>query len=293
MYTKQFNESPLFLNQTTKFLSYFYNIKSTPPYQTKFPEMSIEVKNAIEQFLYDYDLQINYISKITFVQHKDWWYKLEPISESDVNFYLPLLILELSLYPKHFFKKINMKYITLANSIIFHSENYEQYRAAMPDYEEDTLSLVFSCKERSIKYIRNIIHHELFHYFYFMYVGPFEEKDDLWEMFNPKGFEYNFKSTLWSQNEILCNDYQDYNSFVSFISKTKLEEDKAEIFSFMITSGNDVKDLLKREGVIGKFLYIRQLMEKFDKIGFKQGKGDFWYKVICFKKEICDKYYLI
>jgi len=293
MYTNKFNEAPVFLNQATRYLSYFYNLKATSPYLSKFPEISPEVKFAIDEFLFDYDLEINYINKITFIQHKDWWYKLEPLSDDDVNFYLPLLILELSLYPKNFFKKIKLKKLTLANTIIFHSDNYEQYRAAMPDYEEDVLSLVFSCKERSIKYIRNVIHHELFHYFYFMFVGPFEDRDDLWEMFNPKGFEYSLKSTIWSQKEILSNDYQDYNSFVSYFSKTKLEEDKAEIFSYMITSGNDVKDLLKREGVIGKFLYIRQLLEKFDKIGFRQGKGDFWYKAIRFKKEICDKYYFL
>ena len=186
-----------------------------------------------------------------------------------------------------------MKSLTLASSVVFHSDNYEQYRAALPDYEEDTLSLVFSCKERSIRYIRNVIHHELFHYFYFMFVGPFEEKDDLWEMFNPKGFEYSMKSTIWSQKEILSGDYQDYDSFVTYFSKTKLEEDKAEVFSYMVTSGNDVKDLLKREGVIGKFLYIRQLMEKFDSKEFKQKMGDFWNKVIRFKKEICDKYYFL
>ena len=293
MFSKQFNEGPLFLSTITKFLSYFYSLKSSSPYAVKFPEILPEVQNAIEQFLYDYDLKLNYTTKITFVQHKDWWYKLEPITDNDINFYLPLLILELSLYPKNFFKKINLKNITLSNNIVFHSGNYENYRAGLPDYEEDTLSLIFSCKERSIKYIRNVIHHELFHYFYFMYVGPFEDRDDLWEMFNPKGFEYSMKSELWSQKEILSGDYQDYDSFVSYFSKTKLEEDKAEVFSYMVTSGNDVKDLVKREGVIGKFLYIRQLMEKFDEKYFKQKMGDFWNRVIKFKKEICDKYYFI
>ena len=293
MFSKQFNESPLFLNTITKFLSYFYSLKSTNPYAVKFPPILPEVQNAIEQFLYDYDLKLNYTTKITFMQHKDWWYKLEPITENDINFYLPLLVLELSLYPKNFFKKINLKNITLSNNIVFHSGNYENYRAGLPDYEENTLSLVFSCKERNIKYIRNVIHHELFHYFYFMYVGPFEDRDDLWEMFNPKGFEYSMKSELWSQKEILSGDYQDYDSFVSYFSKTKLEEDKAEVFSYMVTSGNDVKDLVKREGVIGKFLYIRQLMEKFDEKYFKQKMGDFWNKVIRFKKEICDKYYFV
>ena len=293
MYSKQYNESPMFLHTTTKYLSYFYSLKSTNPYDIKFPEITPEVKIAIGQFLFDYDLKINYITKITFIQHKDWWYKLEALSENDINFYLPLLVLELSLYPKNFFKRINLKNLTLANTVIFHSDNYEKYRAALPDYEEDTLSLVFSCKERSIKYIRNVIHHELFHYFYFNFVGEYEDKDDLWEMFNPKGFEYTSKSGAWMQKEIISNDYQDYNSFVTQFSKTNLEEDKAEIFSYMVTSGYDVKDLLQREGVIGKYLYIRKIKEKFDKNEFKQGKGDFWNKTICFKKEICDKYYFI
>ena len=102
MFSKQFNESPLFLNTTTKFLSYFYSLKATSPYDSKFPQILPEVQNAIEQFLYDYDLKINYIEKITFIQHKDWWYKLEPISENDINFYLPLLVLELSYIPKIF-----------------------------------------------------------------------------------------------------------------------------------------------------------------------------------------------
>ena len=200
MFSKQFNESPLFINTTTKFLSYFYSLKSTNPYNSKFPEILPEVQSAIQQFLYDYDLKLNYTTKITFVQHKDWWYKLEPVTENDINFYLPLLILELSLYPKNFFKKIKLKSLTLSNNIVFHCDNYESYRAGMPDYEEDTLSLIFSCKERSIKYIRNVIHHELFHYFYYNFVGPYEDKDDLWEMFNPKGFEYSMQSQVWSQN---------------------------------------------------------------------------------------------
>ena len=293
MFTNQFNESPLFTNTTTKFLSYFYSLKSTSPFNSKFPEILPEVQNAIDQFSYDYDLKLKYITKITFIQHQDWWYKLEPISENDINFYLPLLVLELSLYPKNFFQKIKLKTIVLAHTTIFHCDKYEQYRAGLPDYEEDSLSLVFSCKERSIKYIRNVIHHELFHYFYFMCVGPFENRDDLWEMFNPKGFEYSLKSEVWSQQDIFTGDYQDYNSFVSYFSKTKLEEDKAEIYSYMVTSGNDIKDLLKREGVIGKYLYIRQLMEKFDEKEFKQKTGDFWNRVIKFKKEICDKYYFV
>jgi hypothetical protein len=34
-------------------------------------------------------------------------------------------------------------------------------------------------------------------------------------------------------------------------------------------------------------------MEKFDEKEFKQKMGDFWQRVIRFKKEICDKYYFI
>ncbi len=127
MFTNQFNESPLFTNTTTKFLSYFYSLKSTSPFNSKFPEILPEVQNAIDQFSYDYDLKLKYITKITFIQHQDWWYKLEPISENDINFYLPLLVLELSLYPKNFFQKIKLKTIVLAHTTIFHCDKYEQY----------------------------------------------------------------------------------------------------------------------------------------------------------------------
>ena len=293
MYSMQYNKAPLFGHRTMTFLSYFKNLANSSPYQSSFPEISPEVQSYINNFLYENNLQLIIINKFTITDHKDWYYKLEPPSQSDINFYLPLLILELSLYPKLFFEKIKLKKIILSNSIIFHSETFEQYRAALPDYELDSFSFVLSCKERNLKYIRKVIHHELFHYFYFMYKGKYENKDDLWEMFNPKGFEYSAISSVWSQNDLIGNDYQGNNSFVSEFSKMKLEEDKAEVFCFMMTSGNDIKDLMKREGVIGKCLYIKQLMEEFDKEGFNiQGSDNFWEKVIKYKKEVVDVYYI-
>ncbi len=122
--------------------------------------MEYEVHSAIEHFLKEYDLKIEYIQKMTLVEHKDWWYRLDPITDSDINFYLPLIALEFSLYPKEFIKKIKLKKLILADTVVFHTLSYEQYRAALPDYEPDTLGFVFSCKERNIKYIRSMIHHE-------------------------------------------------------------------------------------------------------------------------------------
>ena len=97
----------------------------------------------------------------------------------------------------------------------------------------------------------------------------------------------------WNDNDLLDNDYNSNNCFVSEYSKKSLANDRADIFSFMIISGIDINDLGKREGVFGKCVIIKKMLEKFDKEDFTIGRNDFWNKAILFKKEICDIYYPI
>ena len=289
MYSSIYKSPSQFLPQTLSFISYLKNLKSCL-LSKNFDNLEIEVSLAIENFAHEYDVEIVYVDEMKFTIHENFWYKMEPLTEEDINFYLPLLVMELKLYPKDFIKRIMLKKLILTNSILYHNDSYEDYRACIPDYEPDTNALVFSCKERNIKYIRNVIHHELFHYIYYRLNGYFENKDDVWEVFNPKGFYYGNKFT-WNDSDLLFNDYAKQCSFVSDFSMASLDEDKAEIFSFLVTSGLDNVDLGKREGVIGKCLYIKKLMGEFDAYNFFTGKNDFWNKCIQFKKEVCDRYY--
>jgi hypothetical protein len=70
-----------------------------------------------------------------------------------------------------------------------------------------------------------------------------------------------------------------------------LENDRSDVYSFLITSGLDVYDLGNREGIIGKCIIIKKMLADFDKEDFSIGRNDFWYKARLFKKEICNGYY--
>ena len=192
--------------------------------------------------------------------------------------------MEFSLYPKNFIKKINLKKIILCDEIIINNKNY---RSGLSDYDYEIQAMIYSTKEKNLKYIRNVIHHELFHYYYFSDKGCFETNDYYWEIYNPKNFKYNNNNS-----DLIENEFLNLNSFVSEFSKKSLEEDKAEIFSFLITSGIDTNQIEKK-GILGKCLIIKKMLEDFDKEDFWIGKNDFWSRVILFKKEICDFYYPI
>ena len=293
MYRTTFKEENFFTFQKTQFLTYFQNLSNKSPYNpNSFPEMSPEVITGIQTIFTNLNLNLELIKTEKIINHKNWFCKLTAVNQDDINFYLPLISLELSLYPKNFIKKINLKKIILCNEIIINNNFGEEYRSGIPDNDYEIQAMIYSTKERNLKYIRNVIHHELFHYYYFADKGCFENSDYYWEMFNPKNFFYNNKET-WNNNDLINNDFSSLNSFVSDFSKKSLEEDKAEIFSYMITSGISTNELGKKEGILGKCLIIKKMLEDFDREDFLIGQNDFWNRAILFKKEICDFYYPI
>ena len=291
MYSYQFKEASPFTSLKFSFLEFLTNLSERDIYSKRLmANLSPDINTAIKTITFNLGLELNIVTTSKIVDHKEWWYKLEPLSQDDINYYLPLLILELSLYSKNFFQKLNLKRIILSNSITFNTLNLEEYRAALPDYDYDTRALVFSARERSLDYIRRVIHHCIFDYYYFVDHGTFHEKDSNWEHFNPKGFYYGNKET-WNENDLIYDDYKSNDCFVSSYSKISLENDRSDVYSFLITSGLDVYDLGTREGIIGKCIIIKKMLAEFDKEDFSIGRNDFWYKARLFKKEICDVYY--
>ena len=88
--------------------------------------LSPDINTAIKTITFNLGLELNIVTTSKIVDHKEWWYKLEPLSQDDINYYLPLLILELSLYSKNFFQKLNLQRILLSNSITFNTLNLEE-----------------------------------------------------------------------------------------------------------------------------------------------------------------------
>jgi hypothetical protein len=150
-----------------------------------------------------------------------------PSTKHDLDFFIPLFLFEFSLYSESLINNTKLKSIIFVNSLFYSSDLLtNQYRAAVPDYLQ-THSLYLCTKERNPHYIRNIIHHEFFHYVERAYDKTFGDEE--WKNFNISGFEYG-KDNYFGEN------LNEYKGFVSFCSLYGLEEDKAEIFSFLMTN---------------------------------------------------------
>jgi hypothetical protein len=253
-----------------------------PKWKNKISNVSEEVKEDISDLFRLYTIKIEplYLYQNILTSHDFWEYECSALQDNDLDFFLPIFFQEFSLYPISLVSKSKLKSIFFCHSLKFSTENYSQYRAAVPDYTDNIMSMIYCCKETSVKYIRNVIHHEFFHFLDYVEDGKIYGKDLEWESFNLIDFEYGKGGCYERQWKPLANDKKE---FLNFYSTTGVEEDKAEIFSFMMLKCRKVQDV-QNENLKKKFENIKSMMKKFDKEGF--GSEKFWQVFLRLREEI-------
>ena len=192
--------------------------------ESVFPGLFETIEDDMRNLFKRLNIEFIIPTKSNSITHSDRFIiNYHPPTKHDLDFFLPIFILEFSLYPASLIKKTELKSIIFVNSIFYSSDVItNEYRAAVPDYLH-TQSLYLSTKERNPQYIRNIIHHEFFHYIDWADDKTFEDNE--WKSLNFSGFEYG-------KVDFLVENMNDYKGFVNFCSLHGLEEDKAEIFSY-------------------------------------------------------------
>ncbi len=236
-----------------------------------------EVKEDISDLFHLYGITACFLDQNLNINHDSWWIDLKPLSDSDLDLYLPLFFQEFSLYPVTYVKNSKLKKIYFCNSLDFSTTTYSQYRAAVPDYSCKEMSMIYCCKERSVNYITNVIHHEYFHFVDYVDDGKIYGPDPEWESLNEPSFSYGNGGALnreWKPLDPNCV------GFLNFYSTTAIEEDKAELFAYMMQYPHRIATT--KCGVIRrKFDYLRQMMERFDCDGI--GSPLFWDMLMCFR----------
>lgn len=181
-----------------------------------------------------------------------------PCSEADLDLYVPLFLFEILIYPKSFIRSLKLKEFVFINSLNFSTTEYEQYRAACPEYYK-TMSVYYCARERYLTYIRTVIHHELFHYVDFVHDGTYD--DPKFQKFNVPGFRYGKGGAYEREWKPLSPDTK---GFLNFYSTTGIEEDKAEIYQFIMTSPD--KAFKHEDEIVNeKVFYIANFLKEFDK----------------------------
>lgn len=201
-----------------------------------------------------------------------------PATQTELDIYTPLLMLEWWIYPKKFIKKSEIKAITLVHDITFKTESYTQDRKGCPEFK-NTKSIVYSVDENNFAYIRIVLHHEFFHFI--DYIDDQSYDDDIFEKLNEEGFEYGEGGD--SERQWIKLD-KNVKGFINHYSTTDLAEDRAEIYQYLIGCPDEALnngDIIVRK----KAKRIQDILNEFDKEGIGNPKNNFWNNLIDFRSK--------
>ncbi len=178
-----------------------------------------------------------------------WDYQADPPTAEQVRVRLPLVISELKRYPADLFERLRLKRIVLCGSIRINGEETGGF--AWADREAIYLGVREWDRAYWPDYLATSVLHELFH---IIDARDGSAGDAEWKGLNPKGFHYG-RGT--SQEMALCADRRE--GFLDAYSGRNIGEDKAQIFSHLMTHYAAVRDLGGRDPIIGA---KADLMEK-------------------------------
>ena len=190
-------------------------------------------------------------------------------SESELDRYAEILNAEFTVYPPNFIEKSQIQKIVLCQDLTFAG----QKRWAIPEFEHHTLYL--DIHNDSTDYLRRVIHHDVFHLVDVADDGHLLE-DARWAALNPTDFRYGNggASALNDSSTSVLTDK--YPGFLNHYSTTGIEEDKAEIFCYMIMEPEHIEQQSSKNPVMKlKVEMMRSLVLKLS----PEMNDEFWGKI--------------
>ena len=239
-----------------------------------FNEMKSDFDNLFKRFKIKYKIPTSKFKIKTFSS------KIEsnPCENEDLDMFIPLFFLEFLIYPKSFIKNSKIKQIIFVHDIQFTTPFYSQERAGCPEYQQ-TKSLILAAAERNFLYIRIVMHHEFFHYVDWIDDNSYE--DEIFEKLNEPNFKYGNGGEFereWIKLE------KGTKGFINHYSTTGLEEDRAEIYQYLIGDPDEALNN-KDEIVRKKVKRIQEFVNKFDPKGMGNKNNNFWGNLIDFRRK--------
>jgi hypothetical protein len=173
--------------------------------------------------------------------------------------YVDLFAQEFCLYPVTLIQKIQLKRVVLCTQLAYAG----QRRNAIPDFEHNTLYLEVKRGNYDRVYMRQVIHHELFHIIDY-HDDRSLYQDQRWSNLNPKAFVYGTggrNAQNLATTSLLTNESP---GFLNHYSTTGVEEDKAEVFATMIVNPTYVNNRIKNDDVLAvKVQMMKRLLIAF------------------------------
>jgi hypothetical protein len=197
----------------------------------------LQAQTALQTFLDQYGVQLQMIT-VNPSDYVQTWDTFSLLTEADlpsVKQYGAWFIDEWSKYP------IDWVANSALNSIVFVTDIFvsvnNSYWVAMPDPIGSAVYYDPTCVEYGGSYCRETIHHEYNHVLSYNYFGDWAPHDSAWEALNPPGFSYGEggASCYLPGNTCLTGEHP-IPGFASGYSASAIEEDRAEIYAYLMTS---------------------------------------------------------
>jgi len=174
---------------------------------------------------------------------------------NNLNSKFPLIEKNLNLYNSNFLNQIKLKYIVFCENLFISGIN----TGGIPDNINRTLILDINFNQ---KYFERMIHHEIFHMIQNSYTDIFDENE--FSSLNEISFNYAECSTC--SDRLNLDLYENTDGFLTEYSKSIPSEDMAEIFSFLMTDKNTIKEKIKNDRILyNKVNFIKFSLAKIDK----------------------------
>ena len=143
--------------------------------------------------------------------------------------YVPIFAEEFSRYPADFVKKTGVRRIVLCKNLAFAGD----VRASIPYYDHTVMFYDAVRGAYSEDYQRATVHHEFFHMIDWKDDGRVYD-DDAWARLNRAGFEYGSRHVRGVDRSMWGRLDDNLEGFLNRYAMTGVQEDKAEIFCYMI-----------------------------------------------------------
>ena len=179
----------------------------------------------------------------------------EPADEAPLAAATVLLADELTLYPPAFLRRIGLRRVALCGGL---SENGLPI-PSLPNYRHTLLIDVAG----EPAFLRRLVHHEVFHFADLADDGEVLW-DPQWDRLNPPDFEYGHGGRDMRQPGVSALS-DDLPGFLTRYATSALEEDKAEVFAFLMARPGEVERRAARDTVLaGKVARVRAIVLGLD-----------------------------
>ncbi|RYG30744.1 hypothetical protein EON81_24345 [bacterium] len=207
----------------------------------------------------EYGIEVRIVEAPVKFQREGYSVSAEPVSDETLRDYAPLFEREWRRYPRTLMVRTKLGRIVLGSKVAVQ----DQPRAAVPEFVPGWLWLDADRAAKNPRYGRHVLHHDYFHMID-EWDSPDRRLDAAWEALNPVGVKYG-KGGWFMQKGNPGASRTDLPGFVNEYSTSAVEEDKAEIYSYLLDNPAFLAERVKADPVIAaKATRIKALVKALE-----------------------------